>query len=155
MQDLRATARSSVASASERDVMEQRTTSRIRTVLLSVSLIVALAFIGHGLWRNWLWQQEVFGLVGYYGTVRAEHDFKNGQLRLFELDGEQQDDVSTGRSEGPFEIWNPQYLPVLGYPHRYATEQMVGFYNRRMRNMHAHPEQFPTSDDSPVVDDHP
>ena len=135
--------------------MAKRTTSKILIAVFSLSLVGTLTFVGHGLWRNWWWQQEVYGLAGYFGTDRAIDDFNNGKRRLFELDGEHEGDVFTGRSDGPFEIWNPQYLPSLGYPHRYSTEQMIGFYNRRMRNMHAHPEQFSTSDENAIVDDLP
>ena len=96
--------------------MAQCTTSRFWMWLLSLSLVIAVGFFGHSLWRNWLWRQELLGLAGYYGSDRAVDDFTNGKLRLFEFDGEHQVDVFTGRTEGPFEIWNPQYLPSLGYP---------------------------------------
>lgn len=135
--------------------MAQRAAPRTRTVLLAASLVAALAVAVHGILRDWLWQEEVYGLVAYFGTARADRDFKNGKLRLFELADEQKVDAFSGRSEGPFEIWNPQYFPKSGYPHWYVTKEMVAFYNRRMQYMHAHPEKFSTSIDSAEVDHHP
>ncbi|MBL8820040.1 MAG: hypothetical protein JNL58_28710 [Planctomyces sp.] len=135
--------------------MAQRAGSRTRTVLLSVSLVAAIAVAAHGILRDWLWQEEVYPLIGIFGSARADEDFRNGKLRLFELGSEQERDTFTGRSEGPFEIWNPQYFPTRGYPHRYVTEEMVVFYNLRMQYMHAHPEKFSTSIEGPVVDHHP
>jgi len=105
-------------------------------------------FAGNNLWRNRLWKEEVYGLASVFGAIRARDDFEKGKIRLFELDlsREQRGEVFTGKSEGPFEIWKPQYLPLLGYPSQYATEQMVASYNDKMRYMNAHPEDFTTKD---------
>ena len=69
-------------------------------------------------------------------------DFHAGKLRLFELAGERDRPQFSGRHEGPFEIWYPQFYPILGEAHKYSTEQFIEFYNSKMRYMHEHPEKF-------------
>jgi YD repeat-containing protein len=49
----------------------------------------------------------------------------------------------TGTNEGLFEIWIPPFSSEFASPERYATEQFITFYNRKMRYMHSHPDRFP------------
>ena len=118
---------------------------RLLIAALTLSLLASLCFVVFGLLRNWSWKQEAFVLAVHLGALRADHDFKNGTIRLLELDGEQDRNEFTGRLDGPFEIWNSQYFPSRGYPHQYSTEQMVIMYNSRMRYMAEHPDDFRTA----------
>jgi hypothetical protein len=88
-----------------------------------------------------MWEMQVYGLAGYEGSTRARQDFQAGKLRLFVLAGERSDDKFSGTNDGPFEVWYPQFYPQY-YPFRYSTEQMVKFYNDKMRYMHRYPEKF-------------
>jgi len=109
---------------------------RLLIAALTLSLLASLWFVVFGLLRNWSWKQEAFVLAVHLGALRADHDFKNGTIRLLELDGEQDRNEFIGRLDGPFEIWNSQYFPSRGYPHQYSTEQMVIMYNTRMQFHH-------------------
>jgi hypothetical protein len=114
------------------------------TVVLAVALIVCVALLVRAYCQiYWLegWKDEVYVLSGYKGTKVALDDFHCGKLRLFELDGPHDMPEFTGRRDGDFEIWNPQFL-WTSQADRYATEQFVGFYNRKMQYMHKHPEEF-------------
>jgi hypothetical protein len=117
------------------------------TILKVVIVILALAFAGsasylvYQRWEDLMWKEEVYGLAGYMGATRALHDFHEGKLRLFVISGERSDDKYSGINDGPFEIWYPQYFPSV-YPMRYSTEQMVQFYDDKMRYMQKHPEKF-------------
>ena len=109
--------------------------------VLAVGLLVSLGFLARAHWQAYWWKSEVYGLAGYRGSIRARQDFQAGRLRLFLIAGERSDDKSSGTNDGPFEVWYPQYYPKP-YPMRYSVEQMVEFYNRKMRYMHEHPEKF-------------
>ena len=114
---------------------------KIFSAILIVALCTSLGFLLHALLLNMMWKEEVHGLAGYEGSTRAEHDFRNGKLRLFVLAGERNDDKFSGTNDGPFQVWFPQYYPEF-YPMRYSEEQQVEFYNRKMRYMHQHPGKF-------------
>ncbi|MBN9693942.1 MAG: hypothetical protein J0M24_27175 [Verrucomicrobia bacterium] len=109
---------------------------------LVIALITSLGFLGRALWRNYWWEQEVYGLTGMVATTQAMEDFRHGKLRLRAIQGENDEPRYSGSNDGPFEIWIVQYYPSLPYPHHYSTEQQVEFYNRKMRHMHKHPENF-------------
>lgn len=108
---------------------------------LTLCLVLALGFLGHALWRNYWWKQEVYGLSGYYGSTVAVRDFRAGKLRVYVIAGERNDDQFSGTNDGPFEVWHPQYYPSP-YPMRYSAEERVKFYNMKMRYMYEHPEKF-------------
>lgn len=110
--------------------------------VLAIALLISLGLAGRMLWRNTWWEHEVYGLVGLMATEQAMEDFRQGKLRLLAIDGENEGLKYSGKKEGPFEIWNPQFLPGLGYPHRFTKERYVEFYNRKMRYMHEHPKEF-------------
>ena len=124
--------------------MNNPKTLKVVIVILLVALFTSLGFLARGLWRDYFWKMEVYGLAGYEGTERAMHDFRNGKLRLFVIAGERGDDKFSGTNDGPFQVWFPQYYTGL-YPMRYSFEQQVEFYNRKMRYMHEHPEKFLSS----------
>lgn len=114
----------------------------ILVAVLTVALLASLGFLGRALWRNHMWETEAYGMTGLIATEQAMKDFGQGQLRLLALAGENDELKYSGTKEGPFEIWNPQFYPSLGYPHRFVHEKYVEFYNRKMRYMHEHPEKF-------------
>jgi hypothetical protein len=114
---------------------------KIFSAILIVALVTTLSFLIHAVLLNIMWKDEVYGLAGYEGSTRAEHDFRNGKLRLFVIAGERDDDKFSGTNDGPFQVWFPQYYPEF-YPMRYSEEQRVEFYNRKMRYMQLHPEKF-------------
>jgi hypothetical protein len=115
---------------------------KVVIAVLAILLLTSLGFLGRSLWRNYWWEQEVYGLTGRVATAQAMEDFRMGKLRLRAIRGENERLTYSGSNDGPFEIWVPQYYPTLGYPHRFSTEQQVEFYNRKMRYMHEHPEKF-------------
>lgn len=115
---------------------------KIVIAVLAVALLTSLVSLGRALWRNHWWENEAYGLTGLVATKQAMEDFSHGNLRLLAISGRNEELRYSGRNEGPFEVWTPQFLPSLGYPHRFVTEKYVEFYNRKMRYMHEHPEKF-------------
>lgn len=114
--------------------------------VLALGLAVSLILNGIIFWRIYGpggWRDEVFGLAGAKATREAMDDYRNGRLRIYRIEGESDRKVFTGNMEGVFEVWSPIYHPEMGGAHRYSTAQFVEFYNRKMRYMHSHPEQFP------------
>ena len=116
--------------------------SKILVALLVIALITSLGFLGRSFWQNYWWEQEVYGLAGMVASKQALADFRQGKLRLQIIQGENERLRYSGSNDGPFEIWIVQFYPLLGYPHRYSTEQHVAFYNRKMRYLHEHPDKF-------------
>lgn len=118
---------------------------KIVIALLTIALITSLVFLGRALWQNFWWEEEVHGHVGMVAARQALEDFQQGRLRLRVIDGENERLRYSGSNDGPFEIWVAPFRPSLGYPHRFATEQELKFYNGKMRYMYAHPERFLTA----------
>lgn len=114
----------------------------VLVAVLAVALLASLGFLGRALWRNHMWETEAYGMTGLIATEHAMRDFSQGKLRLLALAGENREPRYSGVKEGPFEVWNPQFLPSLGYPHRFVQEKYVEFYNRKMRYMNEHPKDF-------------
>jgi hypothetical protein len=118
----------------------------ITIALLTFALIACLGFLGRALWRNYWWEQEVYGLAGMTASQAALEDFRNGKLRLRVVQGDDKEENNlltySGSNDGPFEVWISSFHPALGYPHRYSTEQQAAFYNRKMKYMHQNPEKF-------------
>jgi hypothetical protein len=122
--------------------MNNPRTLQIVIVALVIALITSLGFLSRALWQNLFWEQEAFGLAGMVATKQAKEDFQAGRLRLRVIVGENERLRYSGSNDGPFEIWFPQFYPSLGEPHRFSVEQAAAFYNRKMRFMQDHPEQF-------------
>lgn len=135
--------------------MNSPTALKILAAILALALITSLGFLGRALWRNYWWEQEVYGLMGLVASKRAMEDFRQGRLRLLVMAGENERLRYSGTNDGPFEVWIPQFYPSLGYPHRFSTEQKVEFYNRKMRYMHEHPEKFVTKTNTEAQTDRP
>jgi hypothetical protein len=115
-------------------------------VVLIGSLLVSLYATGWAFWQiYWIggWRDQVYGLIGRSATVRAMDDFKQGHLRIYVFGGDNELHRYTGTNEGPFEIWIPPFSSEFASPERYATEQFIIFYNRKMRYMHTRPDRFP------------
>lgn len=120
-------------------------TSRIVATLLGIALLGCVVLLAWGYWQIYGaggWRDQVYGAKGALATYRALDDFHHGHLRLYQLAGESDSARYTGTNDGPFEVWIPQFYPSLGHAHRYATEQFIEFYNRKMRYMYAHPDRF-------------
>jgi hypothetical protein len=118
---------------------------KIISVVFGLALVISLIFLVRARWQVYGiagWKDEVYGLAGMRGSRLALDDFHTGKLRLFELASQQDAPKFSGRRDGVFEIWYPQFYPSMGEAHRYSTEQFVEFYNRNMRYMHEHPEKF-------------
>jgi hypothetical protein len=123
--------------------------------LAIVGLLGELVWAGRLSWQVYGpggWRDEMQSLAASKGSRQAMDDFKKGHFRIYVLGGESDESHSTGKKDGVFEIWAPQYFPSLGPAHRYATEQFVEFYNRRMRYMHSHPEKFPKKEEAKQTD---
>ena len=113
--------------------------------LFSLLLLCSFLFNVCAYWRIYGiggWRDAVYELAGANATRQAMEDYQQGHLRLFTLSGENEKPRFTGKLDGPFEIWTPQFYPTLGRAHRYSTEQFIEFYNRKMRYMHSHPDMF-------------
>lgn len=119
--------------------------SKILLGLLAAITVVTLALVARLSWQVYGpagWRDQVYGQVGMNATLRAMEDFERGHLRLYALAGENEEAKFAGKMDGAFEVWSPQFYPSLGQAHRYATEQFIEFYNRKMHYMHSHPERF-------------
>lgn len=127
--------------------------SKILIALLVIALVTSLGLLGRLLWRNYWWEQEVYGLASMAAVKQAMADFRQGRLRLQMIQGENEKLRYSGSNDGPFEIWIVQFYPSFGYPHRYSTEQHVRFYNRKMRYMHEHPDRFVAATNSEAQKD--
>src|SRR5262245_5812556 len=103
--------------------------------LLVISALGALAFAARLSWQVYGpggWRDEVYDQVSLNATKRAMEDFRQGHLRLYALTGERSEKPHfTGKMDGVFEVWAPQFYPSLGRAHRYGTEQFIKFYNRK------------------------
>ena len=123
---------------------------KLRTpyVIIGIFLVVVLegaALMAWGYWQLYGiggWRDQLFASEGAVASRQALDDFRAGHLRLYTLGGECEKAKFSGTNDGPFEIWIPQYFPSLGTAHRYSTEQFVEFYNRKMKYMHEHPDEF-------------
>jgi hypothetical protein len=115
---------------------------KVAVAILITALFTSLGFLGRQLWREFMWKEEVVGLVGQVVLYKGTADYQAGKLRLFVIDGENEHERYLGTNDGPFQIWVAQYYPSIGYPHRFITEQMVSLYNSRMRAMYEHPEKY-------------
>lgn len=117
-------------------------------LLVAACLIARLEWQIHGMGG---WQDELYVYVGMTASQQASDDFYDGKIRLLKLDGESDGWQFTGDNEGPFEIWTRTFYPSLGVGHHYAGEQYAAFYNRDMRYMFEHPDEFkqkPKRDDA-------
>ena len=113
--------------------------------VLAVLLLGSDVLIAWGYWQLYGiggWRDQLFKSEGAVATRRALDDFRNGQLRLYTLGGQSEKAKYTGTNDGPFEIWIPHFYPSLGRAHRYSTKQFIEFYNRKMKYMHEHPDEF-------------
>jgi hypothetical protein len=115
---------------------------KIIIVALVILLCISVLLLGRAYWQIYGYRQEIFGLSGMVASEQALADFRNGKLRLLKLNGENDRPKFSGQKDGPYEIWYPQYYPVLGVAHTFATQQYIEFYNRKMENMYKHPEKF-------------
>jgi len=121
---------------------------KIIIVALVIFLGISLLLLGRAYWQIYGidgiggYRDELYGLSGLVASMRALDDFRDGKLRLLKLKGKNDKLMFSGQQDGPFEIWHPQYYPSLGAGHRFAIQQYVKFYNRKMKYMHEHPEKF-------------
>ena len=99
-------------------------------VLSFTCLGVATAVL---VWRDLLWQREVYALAGELGTRRALSDSRQGKLRIYEFAGPRNEEKFSGQYDGAFEVCWPYYSSLIGRPHRFAVETVIKFYNQRMR----------------------
>jgi hypothetical protein len=121
---------------------------KVLIALLGGCVLGCAALVAWGYWQVYGpggWRDQVYGSTGALASRQALDDFRQGRLRLYQLAGESNAAKYTGTNEGPFEVWVADFYPSLGRAHRYAKEQFVEFYNRKMRYMHEHPERFQES----------
>ena len=110
-------------------------------VVLLLTNIMTASLLVRWWWTDRLWEQEMYGMAAYAATMQADAHFRHGSLRLYELAPEQRSEF-TGRHDGPYELWRWGFYPSLGRPNRFAAERFVEMYNRRMRYMHDHRDEF-------------
>ena len=116
---------------------------KIVIVLLTIVLLTSLAFLSHALLQNIQWKQTAYVYAEDDGARQAQIDIEEGQLRLFVISGERDENKFSGTNAGPFQVWFPQYYTNV-YPLRYSIEQEVLSYNKTMRFMHKHPGVYLT-----------
>jgi len=129
-------------------------TSKILIAPLAVCVLAGAVMLAWDYWQIYGpggWRDQVYGSTGALASRQALDDFRHGRLRLYQLAGQSDAVRYTGTNDGPFEVWVADFCPSLGRAHRYAREQFVEFYNRKMRYMHEHPERF--QDDNEVQPD--
>jgi hypothetical protein len=128
--------------------MTKSGSQKIIIVALVTFLGISLLLLGRAYWQIYGYfgssgyRAEIYGLSGLVASRQALDDFRGGKLRLLKLNGENDKLKFSGQQDGPFEIWYPLYLPILGEAHTFATQQYIEFYNRKMEYMHKHPEKF-------------
>ena len=105
--------------------------------------IITATFLVRHIWRNQIWEQQVFGQANYSATLQAISDFRSGRLRIYRVvpDG---DIEFTNQMDGKFEVWNWPSYGAGRYPYEYTAEQFANAYNSRMRNMVTNPERYKT-----------
>ena len=89
----------------------------------------------------WLCHLAADGYAQLAASLRAIHDYRTGQLRIFVLKPDGREEF-TGRKDGPYELWTWPTHPTLGRTSTMADEAYVNRYNLRMRSMHERPEDF-------------
>jgi hypothetical protein len=117
----------------------------IISCLLGILALGTTSLVAWGYWQIYGiggWRDQLYASEGSVATREALDDFRAGYLRLYSLGGESERNKYSGTNDGPFELWIPQYYPSLGRAHRFSREQFVAFYNRKMRYMQTHPDQF-------------
>lgn len=116
----------------------------VLSILLCLCLgLLAKAYIDiHGITGLGGYRNEVFTLATMFGSQQALKDLRNGKLQYYELGEETDEPVFTGRHDGAFEIWHPQYYPTLGAGHRLERQHYITAYNRKMKYMYEHPDKF-------------
>lgn len=123
--------------------MKHKSTFIVFVIILVVIYLVGVGVILVNKYRRnrWLWEMALDINAGNAAALQALYDFKKGELRIYEIieDG---NDESSNRYKGPFEIWYKPYSPILGYPHKYSTEVFVDIYNSRMQYMYLHPNKY-------------
>ena len=92
-------------------------------------------------WENRLAEDSAFGFAAYAGAMQAHADYRNGVLRQYELIADSHTGF-TGQRDGPFEVWGWNFYPSLGRIDRIANEAFVEVYDKKMKFMQQHPEQF-------------
>ncbi len=113
--------------------------------LFAILLLGSASLIAWGYWQIYGiggWRDQLYASEGAVASRRALDDFRDGHLLLYTLGGENEKAKYTGTNDGAFEIWVPHFYPSLGRAHRYSTEQFIEFYNRKMRYMQTHPDNF-------------
>ena len=106
-------------------------------VALFVTNLIALGlFLKVQMWDLWSLRNELWVQATSKGSYWAEHDFREGKLRVLRLVPVDQGKFEpTGEREGPFEVWTWTY--VEGVPGSKEAEQTaVAHYNGRMRALY-------------------
>jgi hypothetical protein len=119
---------------------------RIGVALLFVALFSSLALNVWCVWQIYYfggWRDTVQLKASMQATLQALDDYKAGILRIYTVQGQRESPAFTGRHEGPFEVWSPQFYPSLGPAHRLSTEEYAKAYNNKMRYMYDHPDRWP------------
>lgn len=124
-----------------KDIKRTKTKFRILIVGLLLTNLVTFAFLVRAIWHDYvLWPQEVDHMAGYAAYYMASSDFRSGKIRIFQL-SDKNDMKFTGRTTGPFEIWEWPCYSVLDRTSRYTAQKFVEFYNLRMQAMQKHSEK--------------
>jgi hypothetical protein len=108
------------------------------SLVLNAMLLLALA-LGYEYFREQRlnWVIEVPHWAVYAGTMQCISDHDHGIRRYYRLtaitDGTGKIQYTGDRKEG-LKVWSWPFYPIVGEPSRFATQQFVDAYNRRMRN---------------------
>ena len=125
---------------------------KVTSIFLGIALVVCLAFLvrmhlqvyGAGGWKD-----VVHKLAELRGNTVAVDDLHSGKLRLYEFAGQQDATKFSGRRDGAFEIWYPEFNLPMSRAWQYGSKEFVASYNDTMINIHEHhPEMFPPEADA-------
>ena len=111
-------------------------------IVLSVAFTASLIALVWALVQNYWWRLSVDSVADEAGASWAMSSFRRGHLAIWEISPTNDFPRSSGRRDGPFEIWLDEYHPDMPGPWHYAERRKIEAHNKQMRYMYEHPEQF-------------
>jgi hypothetical protein len=111
---------------------------------LCIALVVSLGLLANVVLMNSLWKTEVLGQAVGESVQQAREDVQKGNLRLYELHGENSEDTFSGQRQGKFEIWYAEYHPSV-YVMRISEEKWVETYNEFVKVFSSGPSNSTTA----------
>ncbi len=117
---------------------------KILAAVLAFTSFASTALLAYVLYQNFWWKLSVDFVADKAGTSEAMTIFRMGHLTLYEINptNENNNVHSSGRFDGPFEVWLDEYHPEMPGPWLYSQTRMNKAYNAQMHYMYEHPLKF-------------